>query len=222
LELACGTGRVLIPVAEAGVQVIRLDGSPGMLEKLRDKLQTLPVDVRARLRVLKGDMRSFDLGRQFAFIYIPARSFLHLMTVDDQKAALGCIHRHLQDDGRLALNFFNPSLSLINEAADRWRPFVEGREFVNERGNRVMVWNTRRYDTVNQVIEQYTIYDEIDEGGRVVDRRYMPLTLRWIYRFEFEHLLATCGFAVEALYGTFDREPFSNERQELIWVARKV
>lgn len=224
LELGCGTGRVLIPVAEAGAEVVGLDSSPAMLSKLRDKLLGLPEEVRARIRVLEGDMRDFDLGQQFGLIYIPFRAFLHLMTVNEQKAALGCIHRHLRDGGRLALNFFNPSLKVISQASERWQPYFEApdEKSVRESGNRVMTWNVRNHDTVNQTTSVYLIYDEIDASGRVVDRQYLPLHLRWIYRFEFEHLLAVCGFEVEALYGTFDREPFTREDQELIWVARKA
>lgn len=224
LELGCGTGRVMIPVAEAGVEVVGLDVSPAMLDRLRAKLPTLPEDVRSRMRVLQGDMRTFDLGQQFALVYIPFRAFLSLLTAGDQKATLGRIHHHLRDGGRLALNFFNPALDVIAGATKRWQPFFETpREaFTNEDGNRVMVWNPRHYDTVNQILESFLVNEEIDASGRVVDRQYIPLTLRWIYRFEFEHLLTACGFEVEALYGTFDRQPFTREEQELIWVARKV
>ena len=224
LELGCGTGRVLIPVAEAGVEVVGLDGSPAMLEQLRAKLPTLPEDVRARLRVMQGDMRSFDLGQQFSLVYIPFRAFLHLLTVGEQKAALHCIHRHLRDGGRLALNFFNPSLKIIAAGMEHWQVFFEAPrgEYVRPGGRRVVTWNPRHYNTVNQLIESYLVNDEIDADGRVVGRQYVPLTLRWIYRFEFEHLLAACGFEVEALYGTFDREPFTRDEQELIWVARKA
>lgn len=224
LELGCGTGRVMIPVAEAGVEVVGLDGSPAMLEKLRAKLPTLPETVRSRMRVIQGDMRNFDLGQQFALVYIPFRAFLHLLTVEEQKAALACIRRHLRDGGRLALNFFNPALEVIAGATRRWQPFFEAprEEFVKANGNRVVVWNPRHYDAVNQIIESFLVNEEIDSSGRVVDRQYVPLTLRWIYRFEFEHLLAACDFEVEALYGTFDRQPFTREEQELIWVAHKA
>ncbi|MBN1284082.1 MAG: class I SAM-dependent methyltransferase [Anaerolineae bacterium] len=223
LELACGTGRVLVPVAKAGVEVTGLDGSPEMLDKLRAKLPGLPAEVRARVKLVEGDMRDFDLGEQFGLIYIPARSFLHLLTRDDQKAALACIHRCLRDGGRLALNFFNPLLKIIEPAAHRWQSYFDApRQFIRANGNRVMVWNTRYYDTVTQVTEQYIIYEEIDPDGHVVNRRYLPLTLRWIYRFEFENLLELCGFEIEALYGTFDRQPFTDQQQELIWIARKA
>ena len=73
-----------------------------------------------------------------------------------------------------------------------------------------------------QLIENVFTYDEVDENGLVVRRYYKPLKLRWMYRYETEHLLARSGFAVETLYGGFDRRPFDEDSREMIWVARKA
>ena len=113
LELGCGTGRVLIPVAEAGVNVTGLDVSKPMLARARRKIASLSDNIRARVSVDEGDMRTFRTNSQFALIYIPFRAFLHLMQVSDQIVALRNIHRHLRPGGRLALNFFDPSLEYI-------------------------------------------------------------------------------------------------------------
>jgi len=74
---------------------------------------------------------------------------------------------------------------------------------------------------VDQIIRDFRIEEEIDGNGQALRRTYKPLTVRWIYRYEFEHLLARCGLEVEALYGDFDRRPFADDLDELIWIARK-
>lgn len=89
-------------------------------------------------------------------------------------------------------------------------------------GDRVLVWTSRRYDPPQQRIDEERVFERIDEQGRVVERRYRTLTLRWIYRWEVEHLLARAGFQVEALYGGFDGKPFTKMGQELVWVARRA
>lgn len=223
LELGCGTGRILIPAATNGVEVVGIDASAPMIARARRKVAALSDEVRARITLLEGDMRTFDLDQRFALIYVPFRAFLHLMTAQDQIAALQTIHRHLLPGGRLALNFFDPDLSVLvanggNTSGIQQRT---GEEFVEPRsGNILIEWATVHYHLSQQQIEQYFIYDELDNRGRVVNRLYRALHMRYIFRYEFEHLLARCGFSVEALYGTWDRGPVLRPGGELIWVAR--
>ncbi len=226
LELACGTGRVLIPVAEAGVSVWGLDSSTEMLEVAREKVATLPPEVQKRIRLVEGDMRDFTLEERFGLIYIPFRAFLHLLTVEDQLAALQCVRRHLKPNGRLALDIFDPNLHYIVEHLNYGGPALArqmGLDYLDpQTGQRVLVWSSRRYDPPQQRIEEERLFERLDEEGRVVERRYRTLTLRWIYRWEMEHLLARAGFEVEALYGGFQKEPFTEMGQDLVWIARPV
>ncbi len=223
LELGCGTGRVLIPVASAGVEVTGLDSSAPMVARARRKVAALPAEVRERIIVDEGDMRTFDLGRKFALIYVPFRAFLHLLSTSDQIAALRKIHDHLLPGGRLALNFFDPDLELIiaNALPPSGNLHRTGEEFVDPRtGNVLIEWATIQYHVLSQEIDQYFVYDELDRRGRVTNRTYRALRMRYIFRYEFEHLLARCGFSVEALYGTWDRAPVLRTGGELIWIAR--
>ena len=224
LELACGTGRVLIPVAKAGVHVHGLDSSPAILDVCRRKVADLSADLRAHVALHEADMREFSFEERFGLIYCPCRSFLHLMTTEAQITALRNIHDHLREGSRLALNFFNPDVSFIAEASGRGRGSAKiQQEFTNpETGNRVISWGTLGHDPVTQIIDTYFIYDEVDAEGRLLERTYKPMRLRWIYRYEFEHLLWRCGFEVEALYGDFDRGPFTEMHHELIWIARRT
>jgi SAM-dependent methyltransferase len=113
LEVACGSGRVLIPTARAGVTIVGLDASGQMLEKCRSSLQREAEDVGARVTLVQGDMRDFDLERTFSLITLPFRAFQHLLTVEDQIACLTCVHRHVADDGRFIVDLFNPSLEML-------------------------------------------------------------------------------------------------------------
>src|SRR4029453_765753 len=101
LELGCGTGRGRLPTARAGIEITGLDLSSAMLARCRNKLADEPEDVQARVQLVHGDMRQFDLGRFFGLVTVPFRAFLHLCTVAEQLACLHSIHRHLRPEGRL-------------------------------------------------------------------------------------------------------------------------
>src|SRR5688572_27712712 len=107
LELGVGTGRILVPLAEAGYDVVGLDLSPAMLEIAAAKLRERP-EAAERVRLLEGDMTNFDLGQRFALVLIPARSFQHVTTPEGQRATLRCIRRHLVMGGHLILDLFDP------------------------------------------------------------------------------------------------------------------
>ncbi len=102
LELGCGTGRVTIPIAQAGAEVVGLDNASPMLAVARRKAEAAGVNIRW----ITADMTSFRLEQRFGLVLIPFRSFLHLLTEADQIACLRCVHQHLSPGGRLALNFF--------------------------------------------------------------------------------------------------------------------
>lgn len=222
LEIGCGTGRVLIPTARAGVAIVGLDGSTSMLDRCRTKLHAEPADVQARVDLHTGDMRAFDLGRTFALVTIPFRPFQHLLTVEDQLACLACIHRHLEQRGRLILDLFNPSLDyLANRPVGVIMPegspttLPDGRQL--ERSFQILEQN--RFTQVNRV---ELIYDVTHTDGRK-ERQVHSFGMRYLFRYEAEHLLARSGFVVEQLYAGYDRSPYgSTYPGDLVFIARKV
>jgi SAM-dependent methyltransferase len=222
LELGCGTGRVLLPIAESGVRIVGLDRSPAMLAALRRRLAKYGAETQRRVELVEGDMRDFSLPQRFNLVTIPYRAFLHLLTVKAQRQALDCIREHLADDGRLVFNVFDPDLEVI--AAHRGvlgAALKKDCEFRHpENGHRVVVWAAGHYDPEQQLLEQDFIFEELDDAGRVVAKTYSPLALRYVHRYEMRHLLELCGYKVEALYGDFNRGPF-HYGVEQIWVARK-
>ncbi|MBM4047814.1 MAG: class I SAM-dependent methyltransferase [Planctomycetes bacterium] len=223
LELGCGTGRVMIPVAEAGIPIVGLDRAPAMLAIARQKVAKLSAETQRRIEIIEGDMRSFTLGRRFDLITIPFRAFLHLLTSEDQRQALGCIREHLSDDGRLIFNVFDPRLDIIAAHFGSLGTAVKKQsEFVHpDTGHRVLVWDSRQYDPGRQMLESYFIFEELDDEGKVIAKTYSPLILRYVYRYEMQYLLELCGYRVEALYGDFQRGPFRYGGEQ-IWVARRA
>lgn len=212
LELACGTGRVTIPIAQGGAFVVGLDASPAMLGRAREKGAGL-----ANVRWVEGDMREFDLPERFGLICIPARSFQHLLTIEDQLACLVCIRRHLAPGGRLAMNIFNPDIVRIAN----WLTTRKGTlQLSHEGGGGWKRWETAEYATATQALDVTFLDEEIDEGGVVRSRVYRGLKLRYTFRYEAEHLLARAGFEVEALYGDFFGNEFTATSPEMVWLAR--
>jgi ubiquinone/menaquinone biosynthesis C-methylase UbiE len=220
LELGCGTGRILIPTAEAGVEVVGLDAAPDMLAIARHKLERLPPHVQSRVQFVEGDMRRFALDRPFSLVTIPYRAFLHNLNVEDQLQTLRRVRGHLSESGRLILNIFDPKVQ--NLAAGKWSmPPDRCREFVHPRtGNRVLIKEAFTYDLERQMVEGAFLFDEIDATTeQIVGTIQSPLTLRYIFRYEMEHLLTLAGFRIEALFGDFKRGPFVAGGEQ-IWVAR--
>lgn len=220
LEIGCGTGRITFPIAQAGVSIIGLDRSPSMLAVARRKLIKLDPETQARIELNWGDMRDFSLDQRFNLIMIPFRAFMHLLTVEDQRQALTCIHTHLAEGGKVIFNIFDPRLDIIvGHFGSHGTALKMDDEFIHPiTQHRVIVWDTRQYDQEKQILAQYFIFEELDEDGKLVGKHYVPLNLRYSYRFEMQHLLELCGYRVEALYGNFDRSPFRYGGEQ-IWVA---
>ncbi len=116
LELGSGTGRILIPTAVAGCEVTGLDISPHMLKKCQAKLNLQSRDVRKRVHLVQSNITNFNIDRAFSMITIPYNTFQLLVTIEEQKACLGCIHNHLADDGRFILDVFNPDFPKLHDS----------------------------------------------------------------------------------------------------------
>jgi SAM-dependent methyltransferase len=204
LELGCGTGRVLLPIAALGIPCVGVDASPAMLAALRAK------NPPPNLELVEGRMETFDLGaRRFALVTSPFRAFLHLLDVPSQLAALANIRRHLAPGGAFAFDVFDPKLAWImapgeNERLDATFTIdgVETRRFAKV-----------RTDLATQIMAVTFRFEPAHTAGNTTVR------LRWFYRYEMEHLLARAGFTDVTIYGGYDRRPWRPEGETVI-VAR--
>lgn len=222
LEIGCGTGRVLIPTARAGIEIVGLDLSPHMLEVCRKQLQSEPEEVQSRVQLVPADMRNFRLPQRFELATMPFRPFQHLMTVNDQLACLECIRRHLVEGGKLILDIFNPSLeALVSD--DLGQEVGQEPEFTTPDGRRVLRrQRTVSRDRFNQVNQIELIYYVTHPDGRE-ERLVHAFPMRYLFRFEAEHLLVRSGFRVEQVYADYDNSPYGSQYPgELILVAWKT
>ena len=225
LELGCGTGRVLIPLARDGHEVTGLDLSTHMLARCRAKLQAEPPEVRRRVTLVAADIASFDLDRRFAQIYCSCGTFHHLSTAEQQLACLERCNQHLTGHGTLVLDLFNPVPTHSTHSSDAGEPaggsatagvidWTEGRRI----RSRATVFDCDGAQPANEC----EITHEILEPDGTVSTLIEAFPMRFVFRHEIEHLLARAGFGVVALYGDHDRSPYSGESPGMIVVAKPM
>ncbi len=221
LELGCGTGRILVPLAEAGIEIWGLDICQPMLDIARSKLKP---HSQKLVTLVQADMASFRLNRKFGLIYLPFREFMHLMKVEQQIGCLNCVRRHLGPEGRVLINVYDVDLVTLvhsRQAADPVLYRQPGGDYVDPEGRRVLLSSASRYDPLQQALFEERFYDTIGADGLLVQRRFVQLSQRWFFRWEMVHLLARCGFKVEKVLGGYFGERYSGFGQEMIFVARQ-
>ena len=198
LELACGTGRLTIPLAGAGVDITGLDLSAGMLAQARAKAR----QARTKVSWVRADVRRFRLGRRFRLIFIPFNSLLHLHDRASLEAFFARVRRHLAPDGRFLVDVFNPSLQVLTRPEGQVCP-VGGYPDPDGRGS-VEITETNVYDRATQVNRIRWRYTFSDGRPDVVDE----LNMRIFFPQELDSLLVYNGFRILEKWGGFDRRPF--------------
>jgi ubiquinone/menaquinone biosynthesis C-methylase UbiE len=216
LEVACGTGRMTIPLAKAEAKITGLDLSPAMLEVARRKSVGLE-----HIRWFEASMRAFDLGEQFDLIISPGHSFQFMLTAAEQLECLETLKRHLAPGGTLILHIDHQDMAWLGEVGgEQAGVFQPGSDVTLPTGQRFRSFYSWAYERATQTAISDKYYDELDSTGEVVKRiNRGPLRLHCIFRTEMEHLFARAGFEVLALYGDFERNPLQNTSSEMIWVV---
>lgn len=221
LELGCGTGRVVLHLARAGIDVTGLDISQPMLDVAMAARSGQAAEVRQRATFLRGDMTDFELGREFGLVYIAFRSFMMLTAPEDQRRCLDAARRHLAPGGILAINLFDPLLDRLDPGPlpGTWTPM--GNFPHPETWNLVRIEVADRMnDPLAQVFEETWRFTEVDKRGFVLRQEEEVLRMRWTYRYEMRYLLEIAGFEVVAEYSDFFKAPPAYGKEQ-IWVARK-
>jgi len=219
LDIACGTGRLLKLLAQAGISGTGLDLSASMLAHARLTLQTLTPEQQRLITLEHGDMRTFALGRRFRSIFL-SWSFIYLLTPADQRQALHQIREHLDDDGRLVFCVPDPKLEGLPSHMFYATAPQKSAVFIRpDNGHRVLVWVSAEHSVEHQTVDLLSCYEELNHEGGVIAKVYKPLTMRFTFRYEMQYLLELSGYSVEALYGGFDGRPFRPAGPQ-IWVAR--
>ena len=216
LELGAGTGRVTLAVAEAGIPIHALDSSREMRDALAAKLAGRSREVRDRVTLVAGDMRTFDLPERFALVIAPFRAFLHNLTDEDRLATLARVRHHLRPGGRFAFNVYHPSLLYMArhagplESVWRWVG-----NFPLPAGGFVARSEANRYDTVRQVVHSQHRYEEYDDNGLLIRTTLQRLELAYLYPGDIEYLLTRAGFTAITINGGFGGRAFAEDTDEL-------
>lgn len=208
LELACGTGRLTLPLTERGLAIEGLDVSPVMLDWAQEKAALRGLSIAWH----QADCTDFDLGRRFGTIFLPNNSLCHLLHWRDFAACLACVRRHLLPGGRFLLDYFNPSLGLLLRDPDERSPLAE---FEDPEGDgMVTVTETNAYDFASQTNHIRWFWRFAARPG---EEDVTDLPMRVYYPQELDALFALNGFRIEAKHGGYDEPPFSSlSRKQLI------
>ena len=194
VELGVGTGRIAIPTAAAGIHVIGVDTSAGMLEVCAEQARQAGVAERLDLRL--GDLRRPPVDERVPLVTCPFRAYLHLATDEERLEALGAARGLLRDGGRLIFDVFKPSQDDIDETHGRW---IEREPGIDERAD---------WDVVAQ-----TLTLSVRGNGT-----QSTMQLSWLEPERWNSLLAEAGFTVDSCFGWFDRRPYTGD-EDTVWIA---
>ena len=213
LEVGCGTGRILIPTLEAGVDIDGIDLREEMIEAARRKAEAIGKSPA----LLAADMRDFTMPRKYALVIMPFRVFQHALTTADQLQTLKVIRDHLEAGGALLFNVFFPNYARL--AGPDGEQVLE-REFDHpETGLPVSYYSTSWRDRVNQTMRVEAEIAESDPRGYVGRSFRYEYYMRWTFRAEMELLLHTAGYARFEVKGGFDGQALDDDRAEMVWTA---
>jgi SAM-dependent methyltransferase len=203
LEMACGSGRLTIPIAQSGIEIIGVDLSTSMLDTARAKAARAGVEIQ----FFQADMRNFDLPGKFAAIFIPGNSLLHLFTPEDLTQCFFNVRRHLAPNGRLIFDISKWDLAMLARDPGERHPVLTVKDITIE--------ESAVYDAAEQI--RHVVWYLSKPGA--ADFRVIDYALRVIFPQELLLLLETAGFRVDARYGEFTREPFTSSSPRQVCIC---
>jgi SAM-dependent methyltransferase len=214
LELMCGTGRVSIPLLEAGVSLTCVDTSPAMLAILRQKLTAKGLNAS----VMQADITCLNLGARFDLVLLPFQGFHELHTKIEQQKALKEIARSLVPNGRFICTLHNPKIRLesITQGLKHYGTFprVDGDGFVS-------LSVDLKYEPEAGIVKGWQIICELDSAQRKVVEHRLPVQFSLIEFDVFEELLKSADFSIEEVFGNYDFSSFSPKTSPYIVVCSR-
>jgi len=210
LELACGTGRVTIPIAEQGIQITGLDISNEMLAQARKKAK----EKRVKVEWVKADCRDFNLHKKFNLIIFPFNSIAYLHNLQSIERCFNCVKNHLRKQGGFIIDFFNPRLDLLFRDSSKRYPLIQYPD-PDGKGT-VVVTESTFYDSATQ-INKVKNYYKIGDSEEFIEE----LNMRIFYPQELDALLHYNGFTIESKFGNYDELPFISSSPKQLIVCSK-
>lgn len=214
LELMCGTGRVSVPLLEHHHRLTCVDYSQAMLDVLADKIQTRHFPVH----LVRMDVTELDLGKRFGLILLPFHGLSEIVTAEGQRRTLQRIAHHLEKDGLFICTLHNPVVRL-READGCQRVLGAYRAGGVQQ---LVVSYTNRYDAATGLVSGWQFYELYNPLNVLVEKRFLPINFRPIWRPDFEAMLEGLHLKVESLYGDYNYAPFDEEQSAyMIYKLRK-
>jgi SAM-dependent methyltransferase len=217
LELGCGTGRVALALAQAGYDVVGIDESASMLELAQGRVAEAGLGQRVQLHHM--DVLELAWPARFALALWPLNGYLHLPHRAAQARALRNVHRALLPGGFLLVDLPNPHLAMNPLADDH---LVVRRTVRSPQGDVVTSVVSTRTDLASQVQRMTLLYDSVGRQDGTVRRTVAEMDLRFLYRYEMVGLLEQAGFAVDAVHGSYDLDPYESDSPIMLFVAHSL
>jgi SAM-dependent methyltransferase len=207
LEVACGTGRITIPIAKKGIEIFGLDISEGMLAEAKRKSEL----AKAKIAWVHADCRQFDLQKKFQLIFIPFNSMQHLHDLRSLESFFNQVKNHLTSNGVFIIDVFNPSISILARGKQDRQKVMD---LVDpQTGLKATIDETINYDVANQINRVKWYYSLAEQKDYRVDE----LNMRCFFPQELDALVKYNGFEIINKYGNFDKEVFtSNSPKQLL------
>ena len=222
LDLACGTGRIALALARAGLEVTAVDQSEGMLDVFRQKLALEEESVQHLVRIEEAAMERIELHRQFATI-VCCDAFFHNLSVDAQISCLQQARRHLMSHGYLLFNIPNPSIAFLSFACStegqQFHHYKRGEYKLADSDDVLLVQQAHNANLTDQTVTTHLRFTRLSPQRETISTEESSWMTRFTFKYEAIHLLHRCGFEVEALLGSYDGRPVTEDSQ-LIFVAR--
>lgn len=206
LELCCGTGRLTLPIAQAGYKICGVDYTPSMLEQAKAKAAEAGLEIN----FIEADIRTLDLQEKFDLIFIPFNSIHHLYRNEDLFKTLECVKKHLKEEGLFLLDCFNPDIRYIVESEKGQKVIAE---YTTGDGREILIRQTMRYENatqINRIEWHYFINGEFHS--------IQNLDMRLFFPQELDSYLKCAGFNIIHKFGSFVGEIFTDIAEKQIYV----
>lgn len=210
LELCCGTGRITIPCAKAGINISGFDLNTSMLDEARLKAKAANLSISFH----QGDMRKISINDKYQMMFIPFNSIHCLYTHSDVSKTLKSIHNHLLDDGFLVIDYFNPNISYISTNQGKE---VEIAKYITEDRRNIKIIQTMNYEDntqINRIKWEYYVNDQ--------PHSVESLDMRMFYPQELDYYIESNGYKIINKYGDYQMNPFTNGSPIQLLICKKI
>jgi SAM-dependent methyltransferase len=208
LELCCGTGRLTIPIAKDGYNIVGVDNSASMLEQAKIKTSQAGLEIK----FIEADIRTLDLKEKYDLIFIPFNSIHHLYQNEDLFNVFKLVKSHLKKDGKFLLDCYNPNIKYIIENEKK---LIEIATYKTIDGREILIKQIMRYENktqINRIEWHYFINDKFNS--------IQNLDMRMFFPQELDSYLKWIGFNIIHKFGGFEEETFNDESEKQIFICQ--